>query len=128
MWAGFALIFAAAVLGATNSGSATGKIIVGILGATGGAQAAYVARTFLRAQETAAEHLRAYFEQPLEFSRYLAAERLVDGLDVEVKTATLASIAIAIATHRQSGPSAALTPKSDVGTQNKEENTPATNS
>ncbi|WP_406105592.1 hypothetical protein OG698_25245 [Streptomyces sp. NBC_01003] len=33
--------------------------------------------TFVRPQETAAGHLRAYFDQPLELSHYLAAERLV---------------------------------------------------
>jgi hypothetical protein len=47
------------------------------LGAVAAAFAGYIGRTFVRSQESAASHLRAYFDQPLEFSRYLAAERLL---------------------------------------------------
>jgi len=35
---------------------------------------------FVRSQETAAKHLRSYFDQPTEFSRYLAAERLLNDI------------------------------------------------
>ncbi|MFE5958929.1 hypothetical protein [Streptomyces rubiginosohelvolus] len=52
-------------------------IVAGGLGAVSAALAGYVAKTFIRSQEAAATHLRSYFDQPLELSRYLAAERLV---------------------------------------------------
>jgi len=39
--------------------------------------AGYIGRTFVRSQESAAAHLRAYFDQPLQFARYLAVERLL---------------------------------------------------
>jgi hypothetical protein len=35
----------------------------------------------MRLQETTTKQLRAYFSQPLELSRYLAAERLLKSLD-----------------------------------------------
>jgi hypothetical protein len=46
-------------------------------GGAAAALAGYIGRTFIRSQETAARYLRAYFDQPLAFSRYLAAERLL---------------------------------------------------
>jgi hypothetical protein len=59
--------------------SATAAITTGALGAVSAALTGYIGRTFIRSQEMSAKHLRAYFDQPLEFSRYLAAERLVSG-------------------------------------------------
>src|SRR5262249_12399359 len=55
----------------------TAAVSAGGLGAVGAAFAAYIGKTFIRSQESAADHLRAYFDQPLELSRYLAAERLL---------------------------------------------------
>lgn len=52
-----------------------------IVGATGGALSAYIGRTFIRMQENSSRQLRAYFSQPLEFSRYLAAERVAAELE-----------------------------------------------
>ncbi|MCX4618005.1 hypothetical protein ACFZAB_34130 [Streptomyces albogriseolus] len=54
-----------------------GAIVAGGLGAVSAALAGFISKTFVKSQETAAEHLKAYFDQPLEFSRYLAAERLL---------------------------------------------------
>ncbi|MER7774966.1 hypothetical protein ABTZ21_08135 [Streptomyces sp. NPDC096191] len=52
----------------------------GGLGAVSAALAGYVSRTFVVSQTASAAHLRAYFDQPLEFARCLAAERIiVDG-------------------------------------------------
>ncbi|MBC9729969.1 hypothetical protein [Streptomyces sp. TRM68367] len=53
-----------------------------------------MSRTFVRSQEASAERLRAYFDQPLEFSRYLAAERLIAnaGLSDERRAAVLAAL------------------------------------
>lgn len=76
MVAGFLLLilFAGIALWASTTAVA---IVAGGLGAVSAALAGYVAKTFIRSQEAAATHLRSYFDQPLELSRYLAAERLV---------------------------------------------------
>ncbi|MFJ6487065.1 hypothetical protein [Streptomyces californicus] len=76
MGAGFLLlvVFAGIALWASTTAVA---IVAGGLGAVSAALAGYVAKTFIRSQEAAATHLRSYFDQPLELSRYLAAERLV---------------------------------------------------
>ncbi|MEV7492221.1 hypothetical protein AB0O08_15880 [Streptomyces anulatus] len=76
MVAGFVLlvIFAGIAIWASTT---VGAIVAGGLGAVSAALAGYIAKTFVRSQEAAATHLRSYFDQPLELSRYLAAERLV---------------------------------------------------
>ncbi len=73
---GFALLVAFVIV-ALKASTTTGGIVAGGLGAVSAALARYVSRTFVRSQEAAAAHLRSYFDQPLELSRYLAAERLI---------------------------------------------------
>ncbi|MFE5023169.1 hypothetical protein ACFRAO_07535 [Streptomyces sp. NPDC056656] len=73
---GFVLLVAFVIV-ALQASTTAGAVVAGGLGAVAAALAGYVSRTFVRSQEAAANHLRAYFDQPLEFSRYLAAERLV---------------------------------------------------
>ncbi|MFD7204373.1 hypothetical protein [Streptomyces sp. NPDC059893] len=73
---GFVLLVAFVIV-ALRASTTAGAVVAGGLGAVAAALAGYVSRTFVRSQEAAAGHLRAYFDQPLEFSRYLAAERLV---------------------------------------------------
>ena len=81
MATGFVLLLVFALL-AIRSSSMTASIVTGALGATAAGLAGYIGRTFVRSQESAAGHLRAYFDQPLEFSRYLAAERLLTAGEV----------------------------------------------
>jgi hypothetical protein len=76
MVTGFILL-AGCVIVAVTSSTTAGAVAAGSLGAVAAGLAGYVARTFVRSQEVAATHLRTYFDQPVEFSRYLAAERLV---------------------------------------------------
>ncbi|MGW4834732.1 hypothetical protein [Streptomyces globisporus] len=76
MVAGFLLLVVFAGIAVWASTTAV-AIVAGGLGAVSAALAGYVAKTFIRSQEAAATHLRSYFDQPLELSRYLAAERLV---------------------------------------------------
>ncbi|ALV48132.1 hypothetical protein ASR50_34465 [Streptomyces sp. 4F] len=76
MVAGFFMLTAFVVL-ALNVSSTSGAIVAGGLGAVSAALAGFISKTFVKSQQTAAEHLKAYFDQPLEFSRYLAAERLL---------------------------------------------------
>ncbi|WP_433465715.1 TRADD-N-associated membrane domain-containing protein [Spirillospora sp. CA-128828] len=80
MGIGFALLIGFAAL-ALNAETTTASIVSGGLGAAAAGFAGYISRTFVRSQESAASHLRAYFNQPLEFSRYLAAERLLESLN-----------------------------------------------
>ncbi|MCB5910149.1 TRADD-N-associated membrane domain-containing protein [Streptomyces pinistramenti] len=76
MGLGFSLLVAFVFM-ALRAGTTAGSVVAGGLGAVAATLAGYVSRTFIRSQEAAAGHLRAYFDQPLEFSRYLAAERLI---------------------------------------------------
>ncbi|MFF5307436.1 hypothetical protein ACFY5F_49615 [Streptomyces sp. NPDC013161] len=76
MGLGFALLIAFVVV-AWNAPTTAGSLVAGGLGAASAGLAGFVSRTFIRSQEAAAVHLRAYFDQPLAFSRYLAAERLM---------------------------------------------------
>ncbi|MBT3167540.1 hypothetical protein HTV80_31285 [Streptomyces sp. Vc74B-19] len=73
---GFGML-AAFVYLALKVSNTTGAIVAGGLGAVSAALAGFISKTFVKSQQTAAEHLKAYFDQPLEFSRYLAAERLL---------------------------------------------------
>ncbi|MGW6523749.1 TRADD-N-associated membrane domain-containing protein [Streptomyces sp. NPDC054962] len=97
MGLGFSLLVAF-VLVALNASTTTGAVVAGGLGAVSAALAGYVSRTFVLSQQAAASHLRVYFDQPLEFARYLAAERIVmdAGLDqaqrAEVLTTLVQSI------------------------------------
>jgi drug/metabolite transporter (DMT)-like permease len=77
---GFAVLIAAVALAAlSNSTSAT--IAAGLVGTAGAALAGYLGKTFLRTQESSSAQLRSYFAQPLVFSQYLAAERLLAMID-----------------------------------------------
>ncbi|MGA5629825.1 TRADD-N-associated membrane domain-containing protein [Streptomyces cellulosae] len=73
---GFGMLGAFVYL-ALKVSNTTGAIVAGGLGAVSAALAGFISKTFVKSQTTAAEHLKAYFDQPLEFSRYLAAERLL---------------------------------------------------
>ena len=74
--AGFVLLVTFALLSVRAQTTASAITTAG-LGAVSAALAGYIGRTFVRSQESAAAHLRAYFDQPLEFSKFLAAERLL---------------------------------------------------
>ncbi|MFI1098617.1 hypothetical protein [Streptomyces sp. NPDC020917] len=78
MVAGFALL-AVFVVVALRADSTSGSVAAAGLGAVGAALAGYIAKTFVRSQEMTSSAMRSYFDQPLELSRYLAAERLVRG-------------------------------------------------
>lgn len=105
MGIGFVLLVVFTVL-AAEAKTTTAAISAGGLGAVGAAFSAYIGRTFIRSQESAASHLRAYFDQPLELSRYLAAERLLaDAADLtpEQRAAIVSSLVESIATGGQPG-------------------------
>lgn len=103
MAVGFATIVVAASIAALAARTTAGSIVSGVLGATGAAMAAYIGRTFVRSREVAAAHLRSYFLQPLEFSRYLAAERLIGTLAAEARPSAVDHLAQAIILGRVPG-------------------------
>ncbi|MEV0344926.1 hypothetical protein AB0H88_04120 [Nonomuraea sp. NPDC050680] len=76
---------------ALNASTLSATVVTGVLGTASAAFGAYISRTFIRSQESSALHLRAYFNQPLEFSRYLAAERFLNAVGVlpEAQRATV---------------------------------------
>ncbi|MFG2109706.1 hypothetical protein [Micromonospora chersina] len=79
MGSGFAILLLALItslLAQTLVSSITIAFIGGLSAALGG----YIGRTFLRSQETASGNLQGYFHQPLELSRILIAERLLQEL------------------------------------------------
>jgi hypothetical protein len=123
MWAGFVLLAAFAVLAALSRSTAA-AITTAALGGVSAAFAGYISRTFVRSQESAASHLRAYFDQPLEFSRYLAAERLMaslDGLSIDART-TAADLILAIA---DTGAGSLGSPTASKVTRNKSKDKPS---
>ncbi|MFF1416776.1 hypothetical protein [Streptomyces sp. NPDC058280] len=101
MWAGFVAL-GAFVAVAFNASNTAGSVIAGGLGAVSAALAGFIGRTFVRSQETAAEHLRSYFDQPLELSRYLAAERLI--ADATLDNERRAEVLTALVTAMVAGP------------------------
>jgi hypothetical protein len=98
MAVGFALLVLFVVL-ALNVSSTTGAIVTGGLGAVSAALAGFISKTFVKSQQSAADHLKAYFDQPLEFSRYLAAERMLAdaGLSDEKRAEVVAMLVQTIA-------------------------------
>ena len=77
---GFAVLLVSAIVAAFAT-SLIASISSAIAGISAGGLGAYVGSTFMRSQNMAATQLREYFRQPLGFSNYLAAERLLTDLD-----------------------------------------------
>ncbi|MET9085322.1 hypothetical protein ABZX77_26145 [Streptomyces sp. NPDC004237] len=102
---------------AYNASTTAGAVVAGGLGAVSAALAGFIGRTFVRSQETAAGHLKAYFDQPLEFSRFLAAERLVadSAMTQEQRAEITAELARAIVARPGGTPAAGDTGTSSGG-------------
>ena len=88
---GFGVIVIAGVIAlfARSSAASVGAAITGV---AGGGLGAYIGATFMRSQDVASAQLRDYFRQPLELSKFLAAERLVRSLDPADRPAAVAHI------------------------------------
>jgi hypothetical protein len=101
MWAGFVAL-GGFVLAALWASTTAGSIVAGGLGAVAAGLAGFIGKTFVRSQEMSAEHLRSYFDQPLEHARYLAAERLI--ADAKLSDEQRAEILTALVTAMVSSP------------------------
>jgi MFS family permease len=103
--AGFAIVVIAVVLAAFSK-SAPAAIASAVTGLAGGGLGGYIGATFMKTQESSAAQLRAYFDQPLEFSRALAAERLITlegGLSAQDRAAAVRDLAQAVAPSSRAG-------------------------
>ncbi|TLP52413.1 TRADD-N-associated membrane domain-containing protein [Microbispora triticiradicis] len=78
MVAGFVVVLLFAVLAIFFAKNPADRLLAGTLGLISAALSGFISRTFIRAQEAAANRLQAYFDHPVRFSRYLAAERLIE--------------------------------------------------
>ena len=102
MISGFVLVLLLGWLAVTSTSEA-GSVVAGSLAGITGLVTTYISATFIRSQESASSHLRSYFTQPLEFSRFLAAERIALRLEGDARAQALSAVAIAIVTGPQSG-------------------------
>ncbi|MER6230953.1 hypothetical protein ABT169_17640 [Streptomyces sp. NPDC001616] len=93
MLLGFGLLVYFTVM-AVRAESTAASIAAATLGTVSAALAGFVGRTFIRSQEASAAHLQRYFDQPLELSRYLAAERLI--ADSELNSDQRAEVLMAV--------------------------------
>lgn len=80
MYVGFAALIALGAF-AVTAPNPTAAITAGGLGAASTALSGFVAATFIKSHSEASAQLREFFLQPVEFSRMLGVERLVESLD-----------------------------------------------
>lgn len=92
---GFAVIVIAAII-AAFARSTEASVASAITGVAGGGLGAYIGATFMRSQDVASVQLREYFHQPLEFSKFLAAERLLEQLSEGDRTSATQQVIEAI--------------------------------
>ncbi|MEU8810750.1 hypothetical protein ACN6K5_006294 [Streptomyces violaceoruber] len=116
MLIGFALLVGFTVL-ALKADSAATSAAAAVLGSASAALAGFVSRTFIRSQESAAAHLQRYFDQPLEFSRYLAAERLI--VDSELDSEKRAEVLSVLVQAMISGPPSVTQPTDGENSGNR---------
>lgn len=91
MYVGF---FALLALGgiAVTAQNPTAAITAGGLGVASTALSGFVAATFIKAHSEASAQLRDFFLQPVEFSRMLGVERLVESLDANHRSEAVQQI------------------------------------
>jgi hypothetical protein len=115
--AGF-FILAASIVAASIAREFAVAVPIALIGAGGGALSAFLGSTFMRSQENSAAQLREYFNQPLEFSRILAAERLIESLPEAERSPAVISVLAALSTSL-SGPSQTITQNSRQSAQDE---------
>jgi hypothetical protein len=77
--AGFVAVIILGIVAAFAKNGAA-AIAASVIGVAGAAMSGYVGATFMKAQSEASAQLRQFFLQPVEFSRMLGVERLVETL------------------------------------------------
>lgn len=89
--AGFFIILISVIVAALAHSTAA-SISAVVSGISGGGLGAFIGATFMKSQDTASTQLREYFHQPLDFSKYLAAERLLEQLGESERPAAIQKI------------------------------------
>jgi hypothetical protein len=84
--AGFAILLLCVLL-ASFVASPAGVLTAGGIAAIGAVLTGYLTRTFMQMYRSTSEQLRSYFDQPLDFSRNLGAERLLSQITDDSKRA-----------------------------------------
>ena len=90
-FAGFVIVIGLGVAAATAP-SFAGSVTAATVAVIGGGISAYVGHTFMKSQVQAAAQLRQFFFQPVEFTRLLGAERLIETLPDADKAAAILKI------------------------------------
>jgi hypothetical protein len=90
-YAGFAIIVGLGIAAAAAP-TLAGSLTAATLGVIGGGLSTYVASTFMKSQAQAMDQLRQFFNQPMEFTRLLSIERLLEDLPEADKTTAILKI------------------------------------
>jgi hypothetical protein len=89
--AGFVAVIALGVV-AAFAANGTAAIAASVVGVAGAAMSAYIGATFMKTQAQASNQLSKFFLQPVEFSRLLGAERLLQTLPTEQRAEAVSTI------------------------------------
>jgi hypothetical protein len=84
MAAGLSVVAAGLLIAVLSEDSAT-KYSVAVMAAVGMATGGYIARTFIRVQQSSQDQMQCYFRQPLVQSYLLAAERIISLMPADVR-------------------------------------------
>lgn len=87
----------------------TASIAASVVGVAGAAMTGYIGATFMKSQSEASAQLSQFFLQPVEFSRMLGVERLLDSLEPADRARAIQRIV------DSTMPAAVLTPSSPKG-------------
>ncbi|MCK2023176.1 hypothetical protein KZC52_09595 [Microbacterium sp. kSW2-24] len=101
-YVGFGLLLVLAIIGALTARDAATSITLGSLGAVGAALAGYLGATFMKIQAESSAQLRQFFSQPVEFSKLLGVERLIESLPPEERAASVQLVVRAMMRENQS--------------------------
>jgi hypothetical protein len=90
-YAGFVIIVGLGIAAAAAPTFA-GSVTAATVGVIGGGLSTYVGSTFMKSQAQATDQLRQFFNQPMEFTRLLSIERLLEDLSEADKSAAILKI------------------------------------
>lgn len=91
MVVGFVIVIGLGVQ-AARAETLAASVTTGAVGVIGGGLSAYIGKTFMRAQTDASDQLKRFFLQPVENTRLLGAERLIEQLPPEARTAAIMKV------------------------------------
>lgn len=105
---GLGLLLALAVVAIFTGGDLATSVVIGVLGAIGAALSGFLGATFIKLHTEASAQLREFFSQPVEFSRLLGAERLIESLPPSERAESVQLVIRAMMQSRDAGPDGSL--------------------